>query len=123
MKNRHNMRKAIYGIGASLSLLPLPVIAQVTDFKSFVAVVTGNILKPLVPLIVTLALVYFLWGASKYILHGGDETKRAEGQKMMIYGVIALFVMVSVWGFVLVLQNTFFGGGLPTGPYFPTPGP
>ena len=60
---------------------------------------------------IALALVYFLWGAAQFILHGGDEGKRSEGTKMMIYGIIGLFVMVSVWSLVGVLENTFFRGG------------
>ncbi len=66
-----------------------------------------SLLNALIPFIITLAMVYFLWGVSQFILHGGDETKRSEGRQTMIYGIIALFVMVSVWGLVALLTNTF----------------
>ncbi|MBI2100670.1 MAG: hypothetical protein HYT47_01455 [Candidatus Vogelbacteria bacterium] len=63
--------------------------------------------NPLVGLILAAALVYFLWGVFKYIQSAGDETKRKEGVTMMTYGIIALFVMVAVWGLVNVLKKTF----------------
>lgn len=66
-----------------------------------------DILNKVVPLIMTLALIYFFFGLAKYIFSAGDEEKKSEGRNIMIYGVIALFVMASVWGLVAVLQGTF----------------
>jgi len=76
-------------------------------FADIINVIINNILNPLIPLFIGLGVAYFLWGVSKYILHGGDEAKRREGTQMMINGVIALFVMVSLWGLVNVLLSTF----------------
>ncbi len=36
-----------------------------------------------------------------------SEEKREEGKQTVYYGVIALFVMMSIWGFVNILNNTF----------------
>jgi hypothetical protein len=95
---------------AILTILFFPVVALAavfTDFASLVDFIIITILTPLIYLIVGAAVVYFMWGVSNYILHGGDIEKRKEGYKMMIYGIIAIFVMVSVWGFVRILLNTF----------------
>ena len=46
-------------------------------------------------------------GVIKYLVNSEDSTKRAEGRNFMIYGIIAIFVMISFWGFVGVLQGTF----------------
>jgi len=56
----------------------------------------------LVPLIISLALIYFLWGVAKYI-QKPDE----KGREMILWGLIGLFVMVSVWGLVNLLGGTF----------------
>ena len=61
--------------------------------------------------IATLALLVFLWGLARFVLNSGDEKGREEGKKIMFWGIIALFVMVSVFGIVSVLQTTFFGSG------------
>ncbi|XKT74179.1 MAG: pilin [Patescibacteria group bacterium UBA2163] len=59
------------------------------------------------PIVVALALLYFFWGLAQYILNAGDENKKKEGREIMIWGIIALFVMVSIWGIVNVIQDTF----------------
>lgn len=72
--------------------------------------IISDVLRPTVSLLVALAVVFFLVGVVKFMFSVGDETKRKEGKNMMIYGVIGLFVMISVWGLVGLLTNTFFGG-------------
>ncbi len=75
------------------------------NFQSIVELIISSILNPVVALLVGLAVVYFMWGALKYVNRGHDDG--AEGVKMMTYGIFALFVMVSVWGLVYILINTF----------------
>ena len=60
-----------------------------------------------VPLLLALGLVYFLWGVVKYVTAGGNEDKMKEGRSLVVYGIIALFVMISVFGLVRILTNTF----------------
>lgn len=91
---------------------------MISDFKSLIKAITENVFNPLVGILLALALIYFLWGVVKYTQSVGDETKRKEGVTMMTYGIIALFVMVSVWGLVTVLKNTF---QLPDTPVKPRP--
>ncbi len=79
-------------------------------FAGLIDTIVFTVIDPLLFLISTLALLYFVWGVTKYIYHSGDAEKRTEGYQMMIYGIIALFVMVSVWALVGVLSNTFLGG-------------
>ena len=80
---------------------------MITDFSSLVRLVTNTILDPIVVLIMALAVVYFLIGVFKYLRSAGDETERKNGTVMMTYGIVALFVMVSFWGLVNVLEKTF----------------
>lgn len=63
--------------------------------------------KSLVPLVFAIALLVFVYGVVKYVIAAKDSHDREEGRMFMIYGIIALFVMVSVWGLVAVLANTF----------------
>jgi hypothetical protein len=86
---------------------------SVTDFKSFVDLVL-SMLGLIVPLLIGCALALFLYGVLVYVINGTDEAKRKEGSKMMMYGIVALFVMVSVWALVALLSETFgFQFGLP----------
>lgn len=94
---------------AGLYVLPVIVAAQGTTIDS-VLVRTKSILDLVIPIIMTLALIYFFWGLAQYILTGSEEAKE-EGRNRMIWGIIALFVMVSVWGLVGLIANTFLVGG------------
>lgn len=66
-----------------------------------------TIIKSVVPLLFTLATVGFIWGIIQYFLNPDNEEKRKAGKSFMIWGLIALFVMISMWGIVGVLSNTF----------------
>jgi hypothetical protein len=69
----------------------------------------------LIPLLIAMALVAFFWGLVRYVWGGGEEGHK-EGRNIMIAGITALFVMVSVWGIIRLVQNTLgvgSGGSLP----------
>ena len=55
--------------------------------------------------ITALALLTFLWGIVVYLYHGNEEAMREEGRTYMIWGLVGLFVMVTVWGLI----RTFAG--------------
>ncbi len=80
---------------------------EITNFKSLVDFLLTNIANPLVVLVVALALVYFLAGVLKYLKPSAGDNEREEARKHLTFGIIALFVMVSVWGLVRVLKDTF----------------
>jgi membrane protease YdiL (CAAX protease family) len=73
-----------------------------------------NILNTLVPLLFGLAIVFFFWGLVKFLWNAGSEEAKDEGKRIMIWGVIAIAVMASVYGLVAVLQNIFLGGASTT---------
>lgn len=68
--------------------------------------------KTVIPFLVGIGLVIFLTGVIKFVGAGDNEEKRQGGRDMMIFGLIALFIMVSVWGFVNLLSNSIFGSNV-----------
>jgi heme A synthase len=58
-------------------------------------------------LIFTLAFALFFWGVVQYVINDSEEAKKAKGRQFMIWGLIALFVMFTVWGIVKLLAATF----------------
>lgn len=66
-----------------------------------------TLIKFVVPLLFSLATAGFIWGIIQYFLNPDNEEKRKKGKSYMIWGLIALFVMVSMWGLVGVLTKTF----------------
>ena len=69
--------------------------------------VTCIISDSVIPLIFALALAMFVWGVVQYVINTDEEAKKAKGKQFMIWGIIALTVMVCVWGLVHVIGNTF----------------
>ena len=65
------------------------------------------ILDSVVPFIVGLAVFIVIWGIFNYITHAADEEKRAQAKQYIIWGVVGVFCMLSVWGFVNILYNSF----------------
>ena len=62
----------------------------------------------LVPVLFAIAFIVFLYGIARaYIFSGGDPAKVAEGHKLLLWGIIAFVVMISIWGLVNVVANTF----------------
>lgn len=94
------------GIIAASFALPFAASAQgITDVWSIFGFI-NRILNTALPLIIAAAVVYFIYGIAKYVMSGSDDAKAAAKDKI-IYGIVGLFVMVSVWGLVNILVNTF----------------
>ncbi len=88
------------------ALMPALVFAQgkITTFEGLVNKFI-SIIKYVVPLIFAIALVAFLWGVFQYFFSGAE--KKEEAKDFLLYGIIGLFIMVSVWGLVRILTGTF----------------
>lgn len=108
-------------------LLPLSMFApafafaQAPDLSYFQTLILtiSNIINTLIPILVALALLVFIWGVLKYFIFGaGDEGKRAEAKNVMIYGLGGLVLIVAVWGIVNLLVKIL---GVNTGTTVPVP--
>lgn len=77
---------------------------RIGNLLNFVTCIIG---KSVVPLIFALAALMFFWGVVQYVIGGAEEKEKAKGKQFMIWGIVAIAVMISVWGLVRVLTNTF----------------
>lgn len=79
-----------------------------TNLSIFLQRIQG-ILNAIIPIIFGLAVVYFLWGLAQYILKADDEAGRQGARDIMLWGIIIIVVMVSIWGLVNIVIATIFG--------------
>lgn len=79
------------------------------------------VLNRIIPFLLLLGTVTFLWGMLKYVTAGGDEQKTTDARNLMVYGVIGLTMMVAIWGFVYLLLDFVFDDPNPV-PIIPGPG-
>ena len=75
-----------------------------TWFVSLISQTHGLLTKG-IPLLLSIALLIFIWGIVTFISKSGNEEAVIEGKRKMIWGIVALFVLVSVWGLVALLQQ------------------
>lgn len=69
--------------------------------------IVGVINTVIVPVIFAFAFVAFVWGVVSYFfLNGGDEKKREEGRQFVLWGILGMVVLLSVWGFVNLVLST-----------------
>ena len=97
------MRKFGVSIIAGSTVL-LPFVASAATLLNTLAL-ANTFLNALIGLFITLAIVVFFWGLIKYLVNAGEE--KAAGLTIMFYGILAIFVMVSIWGIIRLLQSTF----------------
>lgn len=97
---------------AALAFSPVLALAQANlTNTSTLTKAFGGLVNTALPILIGLAMLAFFWGLVKYIFAAGDAEKAKEGKSIMIYGIVALVVMVSIWGIVnfvasdLGLQN------------------
>lgn len=104
------MKGAIIKSGACfISVLALFLLtfntAFALTFAGLVDKVVDVLATSVVRLIFALAFVYFMWGVVQYTLYPDGESKD-KGRQMMIWGIIGLTVMFSVYALVRLLGNT-----------------
>lgn len=100
--------KKITPVVATLLVLTLPVVAfaAASSLKELVGQIV-TLLNKATGVLVAAALVLFLYGAAYNMIRSGERGGGAL-RKFMVWGVIILFVMVSIWGILRVLQDTLF---------------
>ncbi len=78
---------------------------MVTGLYAIVAM-AKDFINTLLPFIIALTILVFLWGIFKMVLSGDDSGAREEARGYIIWGIIALLVMVSVWGIVNIIVRS-----------------
>lgn len=67
---------------------------------------SGIITSTLIPLAFALCLLYFFWGVAKYMREGArSDQAAAEGKRIMLWGIVGLFVAFSIWGIIAFIQS------------------
>jgi hypothetical protein len=70
----------------------------------------GSLLTAVIPVMVAVGVVYFVWGVVSYVIADDEEAKSA-GRARMLWGIVGLAVIIAVWGLVGILVRTFVPDG------------
>jgi hypothetical protein len=66
-----------------------------------------SVINVLVALLGSVALVIFLWGAVRFLYLSGDSHDKQGQKELLGWGLVALFVLVSIFGILQLLQGIF----------------
>ena len=99
------MRLRIVGFSLSGALLLLPALAGAQTLSQTLVFIS-TLLNGVIGLFITLAIVVFFWGLIKYLWSMGPDDAQ-NGIRIMFWGVVAIFVMVSIWGIIRLVQRSF----------------
>ncbi len=95
-----------FGLPVAIMFSPLIASAQGATIGS-ILLTLQDLLNLLVPILITAALLYFIWGFAKYIGSHGEKVEVEKGRDMMIWGVLSMFAIVAIWGLVAIVGRTF----------------
>jgi hypothetical protein len=102
-------------IGIATVFAPLSVFAQTSSgslcgpikyaqsLQSYLCEAYTLVGRYLIPILNLAALSWFIWNAVMFIKNASNEKLRGEYKKAMLWGLVGLFVMVSVWGIVAIM--------------------
>lgn len=82
-------------------------VANASRFDTFVSNATKEIINPIIQLLFVLAFALFFYGVTVYLVNPEAEEKRTQGKQHMLWGLIGLTIMFSVWAILNILINTF----------------
>jgi uncharacterized membrane protein YidH (DUF202 family) len=84
----------------------LALAQNLDQYPGNLVVQATSVLRILVTFLISLAVVWFIWNVIRYVM-SQDEEGKGKAKSQMIWGIVAIAVMVSVWGVVNLLRNAF----------------
>jgi hypothetical protein len=107
----HLKRIAAWVIGA-LPFLPSIALAQAVSLDLYIVRFGDFLNKFVVPIILALAFVFFVYNAVRYFIIGGANSESQQKAKTLaLWGVLAFVFILSIWGLTNVLVSAFGLGG------------
>jgi len=97
--------KKIISFSAVLGLMPVFAFAANSTVGSVLATLVGY-LNYIVPALITIAVVFFIWGVISYMRASDEEAKKMSRTKI-INGLVGLFIIVAFWGIIGLVKRSF----------------
>jgi len=108
------MKKVLVSSLGLVAFAPMLASAQnVTNINGLMDLIS-SIVAWGVPVLGGIAILYFIWEVIKYTISSDEEGKKAA-KTNIIWAVVGIFVIFSIWGLVGILQNSFGGSNNPAG--------
>lgn len=74
------------------------------------------IINPAILVIFAAGFFLFVWGLVQFLLNLGEGSDNSEGKQHMLWGIVGMFIMASVYGIIALLDATFGLGAFSPNP-------
>lgn len=103
------LKTLVFLMASMISFGPIYAFAQIRDIESglgFFSIALDRIL----PILVLIALFYFIYSVVVFVWksRGGEEA--SDEKRKILWGVIGLFVILSIWGIIGIVSRTLGTG-------------
>lgn len=82
-------------------------VAYAAEVDDFIRKVNGAILNPLIKLLFAAAFIMFFFGVVEFLANPESDEAKTKGKRHMLWGIVGLTIMFSVWGLLSIVLNTF----------------
>lgn len=118
------MKRVIYTLSSSALLAAPFAHAQIAssgggggDFEELLRNILEFTNEVLIPFIIGIGFLVFVWGMFQYFIAGGaNEDKKEKGKSLMIYATLGFVLIIVFWGIVNLLSSSLFSSGDIDGP-------
>ncbi len=69
-----------------------------------------GVIDTAIPILASFAVFFFLLNIVRYIYKAGDAGSKGAEKKGILWGLIALFVIFSIWGLLSLFRSILFSG-------------
>lgn len=93
--------------------LPKSAFAEVNTLQEVLELFIDFNVRLLIPLAFSAGVLFFMWRGAIYIFNSGSEEGKSEGKRVLMWGMISLFLMASIWGIIRFAQQDSIGDTSP----------
>ncbi len=97
----------VFGVLLVFPSVTFAAYASQDNLQGYLVLIGQFINNTILPLIFTIALLFFLVNAARYFVFGGaNEDGQDKARRMALYGIGAFTFLVSIWGIVNMLVSS-----------------
>ena len=90
-----------------INYILIPQASAQTSIHSLIGKINEYIINPLIAVLFTLAFVLFVTGLFNFFMNKDNNDALDKGKRHMTWGIVGMVIMVSVFGIMNLIINTF----------------
>ena len=77
------------------------------DLQTLLLMILDFLNGTIIPLIFAIAVLFFLWNATRYFIIGGaNEDDQEKARRLAVWGILAFVVITALWGIVALISGS-----------------